>query len=60
MTKSILVKEKAETKKRVAKLKEQTKLEQLRKEVTDLEYDLVTITRPSIIDWIRRIFKKGG
>ena len=53
-------KEKAETKKRVAKLKEQTKLERLRKEVTNHERELIAIKRPSIIDWLKRIFKKGG
>jgi len=55
-----LNKEKAETKERIAKLKEQTKLERLRKEVTNHERELIAIKRPSIFDWLKRIFKKGG
>jgi len=42
-----LSKEKAETKKRVALLKEQTKLEKLRKEAIDREKELLELKRPS-------------
>jgi len=60
MNESVLTKEKAETKNRVKKLKEQTKLERLRKEESECERELTELKRPSIIDWIRRLFKKGG
>ena len=53
-----LTKERAETKKRVAKLKAKTKHEQLRKEATTCERELTELKRPNIfkqfIDWIRR------
>ena len=57
-----LNKEKAETKERIAKLKEQTKLEKLRKEVTNQERELIAIKRPSIFDWLKKALrlKKGG
>ena len=59
-TSNALVRERVETKKRVAILKEQTKLERLRKEVIECERELTTIKRPSIIEWIRQLFRKGG
>lgn len=60
MTESMLTKEKAETKKRVALLKTETGLEKLRKEVSEREYELVILKRPSIFGWIKKLFKKGG
>ena len=60
MTESVLVKERAETKKRVAKLNEETKHELLQKEAIECERELVELKRPSIFGWIMRLFKKGG
>jgi len=55
-----LTKERTETKRRVAKLKRETKFEKLRKEVITHERELVEIKRPSIIEWIKKLFGKGG
>jgi len=55
-----LAKEKAETGKRVATLKEQTKYELLRKEVTECEHELCVLAHPSILQLVVELFKKGG
>ena len=55
-----LSREKVETGKRVAALKEETECELLQKEKRDLERDLVLLKRPSIFEWIKRLFRKGG
>jgi len=55
-----LTKERTETKKRVAALNAETKLERLKKEVTNHEREIVVLKRPSIIDWIRKLLGKGG
>ena len=55
-----LAKEKVTAKEHITKLKEQTKLERLRKEVITHERELVEIKRPSIIEWIKKLFGKGG
>lgn len=55
-----LTKETAETKKRIAKLTEETRHEQLRKEELDLKYEVATMTRLSVLGWIKRLFRRGG
>lgn len=57
--KSVLVKERAETKERIAALKAETKLEKLRKEELECSHELVILKRPSILEWLRKLFKKG-
>ena len=49
-----------EAEKRIKVLKEETRLEGLRKEELDLERELYELTRPSIFQWIIGLFKKGG
>lgn len=56
----VLTKERVETKKRVAALKEQTKLERLQKEEIDNERELVVLRRSSLLELITGLFKKGG
>ena len=55
-----LTKESTEAKARIAKLKEKTKLEQLHKEAIKCEHELTELRRPSIVDWIKKLFIKGG
>ena len=57
---AILTKETTETKKRVAVLSEETRLEQLRKDELDLKRELLKLERPSLIELIKRLFRKGG
>ena len=52
----VLTKERAETNKRIAKLNKQTKLEKLRKEETECKRELTELSRPSIWEWIKKLF----
>jgi len=54
---SILTRERAETKKRVAKLNSKTKLEELRKEELECERELTKLSRPSIWEWIKQLLR---
>jgi len=56
MSKGTLANERAEAKKRVAALKEQTKLEQLQKDEFNLERECHKHT--SILEWLVGLFKK--
>ena len=56
----VLAREKVETKKRVAVLKEETGLELLQKEAIECEHELCRLKRPSIFGWIKQLLKKGG
>ena len=53
----VLTKERAETNKRVAKLNKQTKLEKLRKEELECRRELTELSRPSIWEWIKKLFR---
>ena len=55
-----LAKEKVETGKRVAVLKEETELEILQRGATECEHELYELKRPSIFGWIKQLLKKGG
>lgn len=54
---NVLTRERAETKRRVAKLNSETKLEELRKEELDCERELTELSRPSIWEWIKNLFR---
>ena len=55
-----LTKEKVETGKRIAALREETEHELLQKEAVVCEYELCELKRPSIFGWIKQLLKKGG
>ena len=55
-----LAKERVETDKRITALKSETELELLQKEAIDCERELATLKRPSIIEWIKRLFGIRG
>ncbi len=53
---STLVKERAETNRRVAMLNKQKEIEELRKEELVCERELTELARPSIREWMKKLF----
>ena len=51
-----LKKEKVETRKRISTLRKEVKNEQLQKQALDCEREVVTTKRPSIVEWVIKLF----